>query len=115
MVKLLSPFQGSVWLWNEYPGLRAWLRHRTYPGLNTDGLPGLTTMYNTSVAIEAEGSSPSRRADRTTQGPPGGSETSVSEFPGRVVGTPRELPTALPERSYLAFDPPAGRVKFTRQ
>jgi len=24
------------------PGLRAWLRHRTCPGLSTDGLPGLT-------------------------------------------------------------------------
>ena len=48
---LLSPFQGFVRLWHANPGLRAWLRHRTYPGLNTDGLPGLTTMCNMSVAF----------------------------------------------------------------
>jgi hypothetical protein len=36
---------------------------------------------------------------------------SVSEFPGRAVGTPIEPPPALPERSFLAFDPPRGRVK----
>jgi hypothetical protein len=40
---------------------------------------------------------------------------SVSEFPGRVVRTPNELPTTLPEGSCLAFDPPGnGRVKFLR-
>ena len=38
--------------------------------------------------------------------PLGGSETSVSEFPGRAVGTPIEPPPTLPEGSYLAFDPP---------
>ena len=43
--------------------------------------------------------------------PSGGSETSVSEVPGRVVGIPIELPSALPEGSFLAFDPPRGRVK----
>ncbi len=43
--------------------------------------------------------------------PPGGSETSASEFPGRVVGTPIELLPALPEGSFLAFDPPRERVK----
>ncbi len=37
---------------------------------------------------------------------------SVSEFPGRLVGTPIEPPSALPEGSYLAFDPPGRRVKF---
>jgi len=31
------------------PGLRAWLRRRTYPGLNTDGLPGLATRWHDSV------------------------------------------------------------------
>jgi len=41
VVVLLSPLQGLVSLWHADPGLRAWLRHRTYPGLNTDGLPGL--------------------------------------------------------------------------
>ena len=38
---------------------------------------------------------------------------SVSEFPGRTVGTPIEPPATLPEGSCLAFDPPGGRVKFT--
>ena len=47
--------------------------------------------------------------------PQGGSETSVSEFPGRVVCTPIKLPATLPEGSFLAFDPPGGRVKFTMQ
>ena len=37
---------------------------------------------------------------------------SASEFPGRAVGTTNELLPALPEGSYLAFDPPEGRVKF---
>ncbi len=37
---------------------------------------------------------------------------SVSEFPGRLVGTPIEPPSALPEGSFLAFDPPGRRVKF---
>ena len=36
---------------------------------------------------------------------------SLGEFPGRVVGTPIEPPSALPEGSFLAFDPPKGRVK----
>src|SRR5512141_2980448 len=42
--------------------------------------------------------------------PRGGSEMSVSEFPGRVVGRLTEPPFALPEGSFLAFDPPSGRV-----
>jgi hypothetical protein len=41
-------------------------------------------------------------------GPLGGSETSISEVPGRVVEIPTELPPALPEGSFLAFDPPLG-------
>jgi hypothetical protein len=45
--------------------------------------------------------------------PLGGSETSLSEFPGRAVGTPIKPPSALPEGSSLAFDPPKGRVKST--
>ncbi len=47
--------------------------------------------------------------------PLGGSETSLGEFPGRAVGTPIEPPSTLPEGSFLAFDPPRGRVKFTMQ
>jgi Leucine-rich repeat (LRR) protein len=45
--------------------------------------------------------------------PQGGSETSLGEFPGRAVGTPIEPPSTLPEGSFLAFDPPSGRVKST--
>ena len=41
------------------PGLRAWLRHRTCPGLNTDGLPGLTNTYSSSAAIRLLSSAPS--------------------------------------------------------
>ena len=45
----------------------------------------------------------------------GGSETSVSEFPGRVVGIPTEPLSTLPEGSFLAFDPPRGRVKMREE
>ena len=38
---------------HDYPGLRAWLRHGTGPGLKMDGLPGLASNRNTTVREQA--------------------------------------------------------------
>ncbi len=67
-----------------------------------------TTLFNGNIRAAERGE---RSQGCFTLPPPGGSETSVSEFPGRVVGTPIETPPPLPEGSFLAFDPPRGRVK----
>ena len=55
------------------------------------------------------------KAKETSPSPWEGRKRSVCEFPGRAVGTPIEPPSTLPEGSFLAFDPPRGRVKFTMQ
>ncbi len=66
------------------------------------------TLFNGNIRAAERGE---RSQGCFTLPPPGGSEMSVSELPGRVVGTPIETPPTLPEGSFLAFDPPRGRVK----
>jgi hypothetical protein len=43
--------------------------------------------------------------------PEGGSEMSLNEFAGRAMRVPSNHPLAPPDGSFLAVDPPGGRVK----